>query len=198
MDKDQLFGNLIEVGDVILHTDILTEYFCCDIESCHGRCCEEGDAGAPVTLDEIADIETQLDTLWQRLPASAQAVIDRQGVAYSDPEGELVTSIIYGGNCVFRGSEGCLLRQRPISCHLYPIREKRLGDFTGLNYHRWNICQDAVRLGTERNVRIYQFLREPLIRRFGKEWYDELCTIAKELLTVGSENRILYSQTSKL
>lgn len=198
MDKDQLFGNLIEVGDVILHTDILTEYFCCDIESCHGRCCEEGDAGAPVTLDEIADIEEQLDTLWQRLPASAQAVIDRQGVAYSDLEGELVTSIICGGNCVFRGSEGCLLRQRPISCHLYPIREKRLGDFTGLNYHRWNICQDAVRLGTERNVRIYQFLREPLIRRFGKEWYDELCTIAKELLTVGSENRILYSQTSKL
>lgn len=198
MDKDQLFGNLIEVGDVILHTDILTEYFCCDIESCHGRCCEEGDAGAPVTLDEIADIEEQLDTLWQRLPASAQAVIDRQGVAYSDPEGELVTSIICGGNCVFRGSEGCLLWQRPISCHLYPIREKRLGDFTGLNYHRWNICQDAVRLGTERNVRIYQFLREPLIRRFGKEWYDELCTIAKELLTVGSENRILYSQTSKL
>ena len=136
MGNNQSFGNLIEVGDVILHSDILTEYFCCDIESCHGRCCEEGDAGAPVTLDEIADIEEQLDDLWPQLSAGAQAVIDKQGVAYSDPEGELVTSIVCGGNCAFRGSQGCLLKQKPISCHLYPIREKKLGTLTGLNYHR--------------------------------------------------------------
>lgn len=77
MGNNQSFGNLIEVGDVILHSDILTEHFCCDIESCHGRCCEEGDAGAPVTLDEIADIEEQLDDLWPQLSAGAQAVIDK-------------------------------------------------------------------------------------------------------------------------
>ena len=182
MDRSQSFGNLIEVGDVILHSDILTEFFCCDISACHGRCCEEGDAGAPVTLDEIADIEAQLDTLWPSLTAGAQAVIDRQGVAYSDLEGELVTSIVCGGNCVFRGSGGCLLRQKPISCHLYPIREKRLGPLTGLNYHRWDICRDAVRLGTERGIRLYQFLREPLIRRFGSQWYDELCLVANQYL----------------
>lgn len=181
MDKSQLYGNLIEVGDVILHSDILTEYFCCDIDSCHGRCCEEGDAGAPVTLDEIADIEMQLDDLWPRLSAGAQTVIDKQGVAYNDPEGELVTSIVCGSDCAFRGAKGCLLRQKPISCHLYPIREKKLGSLTGLNYHRWDICQDAIKLGTERGIRLYQFLREPLIRRFGKEWYDELCAIVKEL-----------------
>ena len=178
MGNSQSFGNLIEVGDVILHSDILTEYFCCDIESCHGRCCEEGDAGAPVTMDEIADIEQQLDNLWPQFSASAQAVIDKQGVAYPDPEGELVTSIVQGGNCAFRGPQGCLLRQKPISCHLYPIREKKLG----LNYHRWNICHEAIRLGTERGIRLYEFLREPLIRRFGKAWYDELCTIANELI----------------
>ena len=131
MGKGQSFGNLIEVGDVILHSDILTEYFCCDIERCHGRCCEEGDAGAPVTLDEIGDIEEQLDDLWPRLSAGAQAVIDKQGVAYSDPEGELVTSIIGSCDCCFRGQKGCLLAQRPISCHLYPIREKKLGTLTG-------------------------------------------------------------------
>ena len=136
-------------------------------------------------LDEIADIEAQLDNLWPQLSAGAQAVIDRQGVAYPDPEGELVTSIICGGNCAFRGSKGCLLKRKPISCHLYPIREKKLGSLTGLNYHRWNICQDAVRLGTERDIRLYQFLRDPLIRRFGQEWYDELCTTADELLKQG-------------
>ena len=184
MASNQSFGNLIEVGDVILHSDILTEYFCCDIESCHGKCCEEGDAGAPVTLDEIADIEENLDALWPQLSAGAQAVIDKQGVAYPDPEGELVTSIVCGGNCAFRGQKGCLLKQKPISCHLYPIREKKLGSLTGLNYHRWNICQDAVRFGTERKIRLYEFLREPLIRRFGKEWYDELCIVAKQFLTL--------------
>ena len=177
MGKGQSFGNLIEVGDVILHSDILTEYFCCDIERCHGRCCEEGDAGAPVTLDEIGDIEEQLDDLWPRLSAGAQAIIDKQG--------ELVTSIVCGGNCAFRGPQGCLLKQKPISCHLYPIREKKLGPLTGLNYHRWNICEDAIRLGTERGIRLYQFLREPLIRRFGKEWYDELCKTANELKRQG-------------
>ena len=78
---------MLMVGDVIVHTDIVMEYFCCDIGKCQGRCCEEGDAGAPVTLDEIAYIEDQLDTIWPRLNAQAQAVIDKQGVAYTDPEG---------------------------------------------------------------------------------------------------------------
>ena len=114
-----------------------------------------------------------------------KAVIDKQGVAYPDPEGELVTSIVCGGNCAFRGQEGCLLKQKPISCHLYPIREKKLGSLTGLNYHHWNICEDAIRLGTERGIRLYQFLREPLIRRFGKEWYDELCIVAEQFISQG-------------
>ena len=106
MDKGQSFGNLIEVGDVILHSDILTECFCCDIENCHGRCCEEGDAGAPVTLDEIADIEDALDAVWPRLSATAQSVIDRQGVAYNDRDGALVTSIVGGKDCVFTCYDG--------------------------------------------------------------------------------------------
>lgn len=181
MGSNQSFGNLVEVGDVVLHTDILTQHFCCDIQACHGRCCEEGDAGAPVTLDEVAAIEEQLDALWPKLSAGAQAVIDRQGVCYPDPEGELVTSIVGRGNCAFRGPNGCLLSQKPISCHLYPIREKRLGALVGLNYHRWNICNDAVRLGKERGIRLYEFLREPLIRRFGQAWYNDLCTVANEL-----------------
>ena len=188
---------ILQVGDVLLSPDIITEYFACDIAKCGGRCCEEGDAGAPVTLDEIADIEEQLDDLWPRLSASAQSEIDRTGVAYADPEGELVTCIVNNRDCAFRGSQGCLLRQRPISCHLYPIREKRFGgnavspsgsaeaSLVGLNYHRWEICKDAVEKGRREGIRLYQFLREPLIRRFGDAWYAELELMVEELRQQG-------------
>lgn len=174
---------MLMVGDVIVHTDIITEKFCCDISSCHGRCCEEGDAGAPVTLDEIADIEKELDSLWPYLSAGAQAIIDKQGVAYADPEGEMVTSIVGGRDCAFRGARGCLLCKEPISCHLYPIREKQFnGGLVGINYHRWDICCDAVRKGEELDMPLYVFLKEPLVRRFGEEWYAELEIAAKTIL----------------
>ena len=176
-----LLPPILQVGDVLLSPDIITEYFACDITKCGGRCCEEGDAGAPVTLDEIADIEEQLDELWPQLSASAQSEIDRTGVAYPDPEGELVTCIVNNRDCAFRGPKGCLLRQRPISCHLYPIREKRLGNLIGLNYHRWSICKDAIERGRREGIRLYQFLKEPLVRRFGEAWYQELETMVAEL-----------------
>lgn len=185
MAKNQSSGNIagvVEVGNVLVHLDILTEYFCCDIEKCNGQCCEEGDAGAPVTLDEVAEIENSLDTIWSQLGAQAQSVIDCLGVAYTDVEGELVTSIVNGRNCVFRGPHGCLLPQKPISCHLYPIREKQLGPMVGLNYNRWDICKAATVLGEQKRLRVYEFLKEPLIRRFGEEWYKELESIVDELL----------------
>jgi len=176
------------VGDVLLSPDIIMEYFACDIDKCGGRCCEEGDAGAPVTMEEIAEIEVQLDELWPLLSASAQTAIDKGGVAYPDPEGELVTCIVNNRDCAFRGPKGCLLRLRPISCHLYPIREKKLGDLIGLNYHRWDICKDAIEKGTREGVRLYQYLREPLIRRFGAQWYQELETMVEQLKYQGIIN----------
>ena len=185
MGDSQSFGNILMVGDVLVHTDIVTACFCCDIEKCGGRCCEEGDAGAPVTLDEVAYIEEQLDGIWPSLSAGAQAVIDKQGVAYTDPEGELVTSIVGGCDCCFRGPGGCLLPKRPISCHLYPIREKRLGPLVGLNYHRWDICRDGVALGEKLQMPLYRFLREPLVRRFGEAWYGELEETARAYLSSG-------------
>ena len=167
---------MLQVGDVIVHTDIIAERFACDIAACSGRCCEEGDAGAPVTMDEIARIEEVLDDIWPEMSASAQSVVDRQGVAYADPEGELVTSIVGGGNCVFRGPRGCLLPEKPISCHLYPIREKRFGG--GLVG-----CEAARLKGGREGTPLYRFLREPLVRRFGEEWYRELCTAADMMMS---------------
>lgn len=187
---------IVQVGDVLLSPDILTEYFCCDLDECHGACCVEGDAGAPVTVDEVAAIEQAADEIWGELSAGAQAVIDRQGVVYADSEGELVTSIVRGKDCVFTcHADGCCLCAmerawragriafcKPVSCALYPIREKALGmGLTGLNYHRWDICAAGRRKGLELRLPVYRFLREPLIRRFGRAWYDELSLTADSL-----------------
>ena len=192
---------IIQIGDVLVSSDILTEKFCCDLTVCKGECCVEGDAGAPVTFDEVAEIEDCLDDVWGDLSASAQAVIDKQGVAYTDQEGDLVTSIVRGKDCVFTyyddvcGVRDCCLCAlekayragkthfcKPISCALYPIREKQLGNnLTGLNYNRWNVCKMAVAKGIQEDLPLYKFLRDPLIRRFGEAWYEELEEVARML-----------------
>ena len=196
---------ILEVSGVLISSEIITECFCCDYEKCKGICCVEGDAGAPVTMEEIAAIEDTLDTVWPDLSASAQSVIDKQGVAYADRDGDMVTSIVRGRECVFARSltpdpspkgEGsqepcwlCMLERayrngkthfcKPISCSLYPIREKNFGNgLIGLNYHRRTVCKDAVEKGKALGLPVYKFLKEPLIRRFGEAWYEELCEVA--------------------
>ena len=187
---------ILQVGDVLLSPDILTERFCCDYAKCKGICCIEGNAGAPVSPDEIAEIEDTLDTVWDQMSPQAQAVIDRQGVAYTDEEGDLVTSIVGGKDCVFTCHENgnclCVLEKayrkgqttfpKPLSCALYPIRAKQFSNgLVGLNYNRWAICRDAIALGKQLDMPVYRFLKEPLIRRFGEEWYEELEALAREL-----------------
>ena len=188
--------HIIQVGNVLVSPDIFTEKFCCDLDKCKGQCCVEGDAGAPVTLDEIGGIEDSLDTVWTDMSASAQAIVDKQGVAYVDQEGDLVTSIVNGKDCVFTCYEnGCCLCAlerayrakktdfvKPISCAVYPIRVKAFNNHTfGITYNRWDVCKDAVIKGKELNLPVYKFLEGPLTRRFGVEWYKELCEVAEQL-----------------
>lgn len=188
---------LIEVGGVVLTTELFTECFCCDLDACKGICCVEGDSGAPLTMDEVGELENVLDDVWHDLSAKAQSLLDTQGVAYTDCEGDLVTSIVNGKDCVFTcyGKDGCCFcatdkafREgrtswpKPISCALYPIREKKIGQtLVGLQYHRWDVCRPAVEKGRQLNLPIYRFLKEPLIRRFGEAWYKELCEVAEQL-----------------
>ena len=179
----------MQVGKVLLSTEIVTEYFCCDLSACHGQCCVDGESGAPLTLDEAAELERLLPTIEDSLSAEARKVIADQGVAYVDVEGDLVTSIVNGQDCVFTCYEdGCCLcaaerayREqltdwcKPISCALYPIREKRLSNgYVGLNYHRWSVCDPARRKGQELRLPLYRFLKVPLTRRFGEAWYKKL------------------------
>lgn len=187
---------MLQIQDVVVSFDVLKEKFLCDLSACKGACCIEGDAGAPVELDEVEKLEEVLPLIEEELSPEARAVIDRQGVVYVDQEGDLVTSIVNGKDCVFtcydeKGCCYCAIEKafregktdfmKPVSCHLYPIRVKDFGAFKGVNYNRWDVCKAAVLLGEKKNLPVYKFLKEPLIRKFGKEWYDELEVAVEEL-----------------
>lgn len=188
---------MLQIQDTLVSLDVVERFFCCDLGKCLGECCIEGDAGAPVTDAEVIEIERVLPEVWDYLLPAAKKAIEEEGVAYRDIEGDLVTQIVEGRNCVFScyGADGmCLCAfekafregkidfYKPVSCHLYPLRIKEYPTFTAVNYHRWKICKCAEVLGRANGIRVYQFLREPLIRRFGQEWYDELAITCEEYL----------------
>lgn len=180
---------MLQIQNTIVTLDLAEEFFCCDLEKCLGACCIEGDAGAPVTIDEVAKIEEALPVVEPEMLPRAVEEVRQNGVAYMDQEGDLVTTILDGRNCAFTcyapgGICLCALEKafregktgfkKPASCSLYPLRLTTYPTFTAVNYHRWKICRDAVANGRKKGIRLYQFLRGPLTERFGKEWYDEL------------------------
>lgn len=187
---------MLQIDDTIISLDLFDECFVCDLASCKGVCCIEGDAGAPLTEDEIDKLEELLPIVWNDLSEASKQVIDRQGVYYIDEDGDPVTSIVDGRECVFtytdeQGMCKCAIEKacregktdfyKPISCHLYPVRLLERKNYIGVNYHRWNVCECARVLGKQQKVPVYKFLKEPLIRRFGKEWYEQMEIAEKEL-----------------
>ncbi len=187
---------MIQIKDTLISEDVFETCFVCDLGKCKGMCCVEGDAGAPLTHEEYEAIKDVLPKIWDDLSLKARELIEKQGIAYIDDDGELVTSIIKGRECVFTYfdadgvcrcaidnafSEGRISVQKPISCHLYPIRLHKYDEFTALNYDRWSVCRPALRLGKKTGIKLYQFLKEPLICKFGEEWYQEVCQIAELL-----------------
>jgi len=184
---------MLQIKDTLISLDLIEQQFCCNLAHCRGNCCVEGDSGAPVELDEIIQLENALPDIWEDLSPEAKTLIKSQGVAYADRDGEMVTSIVNGKDCVFtcydeNGTCFCAVEKawragyisfmKPISCHLYPVRVKKFADFTAVNYQEWSICSGARLYGQQLGLPVYQFLKEPLIRKFGQEWYDELCEAA--------------------
>lgn len=180
---------MLQIDDTIISLELLDEHFVCDLSSCQGICCIEGDDGAPLEEDEVKTIEELLPTIWDDLTETSKEVIRKQGVSYIDDDGEPVTSIVNGAECVFTytdkdGMCKCAIEKafregktdfyKPISCHLYPVRLQKYDEFTAVNYHRWSVCNCARKLGGKLGVPVYQFLKEPLIRRFGQEWFEQL------------------------
>lgn len=188
---------MLQIKDTLISLDLVERYFCCDLDSCLGQCCIDGDAGAPITEEERGKLEEVLPAVIDDLLPAARREIEENGVAYVDCEGDLVTSIVDGRNCVFTtyGPGGmcmCALEKawregridfmKPMSCHLYPVRIREYDGFTAVNFHRWKICRCAEILGRKNGIRAYRFLEGPLVRRFGREWYDELVEAADAYL----------------
>lgn len=188
---------MLQIGNTLVSLDLAERFFCCDLDKCLGQCCIEGDAGAPITTEEYKKLEEITPSLMPELLPAAIKVIEEDGVGYTDEEGDLVTSIIDGKNCVYTcyasgGKCLCAIERayrqgkcdfrKPISCYLYPLRLTEYPTFTAINYHRWKICRSAEINGKELGIRLYQFMKEPLIERFGKDWYDELAEACEAYL----------------
>lgn len=186
---------MFQIENTLVSLDVLECQFLCDLSHCKGACCIEGDSGAPLLKEEVAELEKALPVIWEDLSPQARKIIRKQGVSYIDEEGDLVTSIVNGKDCVFTCYDGdgtckCAIEKacragklsfyKPVSCHLYPIRVTEYESFSAVNYNRWDICKAAEILGRKEKLPVYKFLKTPLIRRFGEEWYAALENVAAE------------------
>ena len=185
------------IGNTLVSLDLIERFFVCDLTVCKGQCCIDGDAGAPLLDREKVQIDKNLDKILPLLTPGGRKAIEQDGTAYYDSDGDLVTTLVEGCNCAFtvfsedgtclcgleKGfREGKIPSLKPSSCFLYPVRLQKVGSMTAVNLHRWKICNCAEKNGKKLGVRAYKFLKEPLIRQFGQEWYEELDRIATEWL----------------
>ena len=187
---------MIEIDDKIVSTDVLSECFACDLGKCKGICCVEGDAGAPLEIDEVDILEEEYPNYAPYMTAEGRAEVERLGFMVVDSDGDYTTPLVDNAACAYAFEENgvtfCAIERayregkcsflKPISCHLYPIRVKqfRNGSY-GLNYHRWAVCSSARECGKKLGVPVYKALREPIVRRFGEEFYRSL-ECAEELM----------------
>lgn len=180
---------MIILDKAILSDDIKYVCFSCDLEKCKGACCEEGDCGAPLDDEEIGIMEDLIDEVKPYMEKEGLEIIERDGVFDVDFEGDFVTPLVNFKQCAYvyyeneiafcaiekAFLEGKIKFRKPLSCHLYPIRIKKHDTFDAINYHRWEICSHAREKGDAENIPLYKYLKEPLVRCYGEDWYNTLC-----------------------
>lgn len=177
------------IDNTIVSDAFLQASFACDLPKCKGDCCVSGDAGAPLADDEIAVLEDYFEDFVPFMLPEGVEVVKNNGVYDYDEAGNLVTPLVHGRACAFagfheNGTSFCAIEKaflagkidfrKPVSCHLYPVRLIEKDGFLHLTYHQWSICVPAVRRGNREDIPLFRFLKEPLIRRFGEEWYTRL------------------------
>ncbi len=180
---------MIDIDDKIVSTDLLKECFACDLGQCKGICCVEGNAGAPLEMDEVDILEEEFSNYKPYMTEAGVKAIEEQGFMVIDSDGDYTTPLIDDAECAYSFEENgitfCAIEkawregkcsfQKPISCHLYPIRVARFRNGSvGLNYHRWSVCRSAVECGKRLGIPVYKALKEPIIRAFGEVFYQQL------------------------
>ena len=179
---------MFQVGKVLVSDDVVEKDFVCNLTACKGACCVEGEAGAPVEEEETKILNKIYKQVKPYLRKEGIKAIEQQGT-FIDRNGALETPLVNGKECAYAifkedGTALCGIEAayrdgattflKPISCHLYPVRISDYVESEAVNYHRWEICDDACTLGKELEVPVYKFVKEALIRKYGEQWYEEL------------------------
>lgn len=186
---------MFQLDKTIVSEEILEKEFVCNLNACKGACCVDGDAGAPLEKEELVILEEILPVLKSYLRKEGLQAIEAQGLYTTNEQGEHETTLVNGADCAYviydeknvamcgieeAYNQGEIAFKKPISCHLYPVRIKQYSEFAAVNYDKWEICDDACSLGQELGVPVYKFVKQALIRKFGKEWYSELEKVAEQ------------------
>lgn len=187
---------MIQIDNQIISSDVVTRKFACNLSACNGMCCIEGDSGAPLSESETHTLEKIYSKVRPYMTPQGLQAIEKQGVWVFDFEGDRVTPLIDNQACAYTYYENgialCAIEKaffkkkisfrKPISCHLYPIRISEYENFDAVNYDVQKICAPARRKGQKENIPVYVFLKQALVRRYGKNWYKQLEAAAKEIL----------------
>jgi len=187
---------MIQIGEKIISRELFEMHFICHLEKCEGNCCVFGDSGAPLEEEEAANLSGELKTILPFLRAEGKRAAREQGAWVIDMENEKVTPLVGREECAYAVfedgiarcaieqayDEGAISFRKPVSCHLYPIRVTKLKQGIALNYHQWSICEPARILGKKEGLPVFRFLKDPLIRVYGEEFYEELEIVYRELI----------------
>lgn len=180
---------MFQIGKTIVSEEIVQKDFLCNLSACKGACCIAGDAGAPLEEEETKILEEIYPLVKPFLRKKGIEAIEKQGTSIIGEDGDFETPLVDGADCAYvtfdnRGTALCAIEEaynqgeikwkKPVSCHLYPVRVQDYTEFAAVNYHHWEICDDACTLGKELQVPVYKFVKEALIRKFGEDWYMEL------------------------
>lgn len=189
---------MILIGDILVSEEVVQEHFACNLNACKGACCIEGDYGAPLSEEEVHIIRDLLSKIVPYLPPASQEAISKSGYhQLKEDKAGYETALMEDGSCVFMGrdelgitfcgiekahNDGKIAYKKPISCHLYPIRvvKNKMTGFQALNYDVWDICSAACDRGDKEKIKIYEFVKDALVREYGAAFYEELAAAAEE------------------
>lgn len=188
---------MFRVGDTILSEDIATAKFACDVTRCNGACCVVGESGAPLSKKEIPVIKKAFRKLKNELRPEAVQAVEDEGLIQGDEKNGFEISCVNEGECVFvdyddRGIAECTIQrayyqkrlnwEKPISCHLYPVRLKKIGGMEFANFEYIpELCSAGCANGKENGIYLSDFLESALVRRYGREWFDQFINRCKEV-----------------
>ena len=186
---------MIQIEDKIISLDIFKTYFFCDLSACKGSCCVEGDSGAPLLYEEKKILEEIYEKVKPYMSKEGKVEVEKNGVSTIDKDGDLTTTLVKNKECSFvifeNGIAKCSIEKaynngsiefkKPISCHLFPIRIAEYPDFEAVNYEKIKICKPACDCGSKLKIPLFVFLKEPLIRKYGESWYEELLKVNSQL-----------------